>query len=104
MRPSIQLISPKCFSRIIENFKNTSSSCAVLLDIYLSAPITEEIVSSIRDMIDFLKLPFDKTLFDLSKFMFTFFVAYLFKYDALYIDNLPLALRGSSIPAILCDP
>lgn len=41
--------------------------------------MTEEIVSSISDIIDFLKLPFDKTLFDLSKLIFAFLVAYLFK-------------------------
>lgn len=79
MRPSMQFISPKCRSRIIENFKNTSSSWAVLFEIYLSVPITEEIVSSIREIMDFLKLPFDKTLFDLSKFMFAFLADSLFK-------------------------
>lgn len=42
-------------------------------------PITEEMVSSIREIIDFLKLPFDITLLVLSKLIFAFFVVSLFK-------------------------
>lgn len=44
----------KCFSSIIENLRNNSRLLAICLDIYLSAPKTEDRVSSTKDMIDFL--------------------------------------------------
>lgn len=44
----------------MENFKNISRLFAICLDIYLSAPKTDERVSSTKDMIDFLSPLFDE--------------------------------------------
>ena len=50
----------KCFSRIMENFRKISRLFAICFEIYLSAPNTEERVSSTKDMIDFLSPLFEE--------------------------------------------
>lgn len=62
MTDSIHWLSLKCFSRIIVNLRKTYKPFATCLEIYLSAPKTDESVSSINDIIDFLKPLFDELM------------------------------------------
>lgn len=60
--PSMQSTSPKWRSKIIENFKKIYRSLAACLEISFSFPMTEEMVSSMSEMMDLLKLHFEATL------------------------------------------